>query len=106
MKAGEGGDEDEMVGWHQRLNGHEFERTLGDDEGQGCSPWGHKELDTTEQLNNKTRNYRQYIKLKQLILLSFIYSVSVPSFCKSLESKLVISKDANGGLREGIRMRD
>ena len=73
---------------------------------RACSPWGHKELDTTEQLNNKTRNYRQYIKLKQLILLSFIYSVSVPSFCKSLESKLVISKDANGGLREGIRMRD
>ena len=45
-----------MVGWHCRLNGHEFEQTLGDDEGQGslvcCSPWGHKELDTTEQLNN------------------------------------------------------
>ena len=49
--------EDEMVGWHHRLNGHEFEQTAGDSEGQGslvcCSPWGHKELDTTEQLNNK-----------------------------------------------------
>ena len=36
--------EDEMVGWHQRLNGHEFKQTLGDSEGQGslvcCSPWG------------------------------------------------------------------
>ena len=43
--------EDEMVGRHHRLNGHEFERTPGDGEGQGslvcCSPWGHKELDTT-----------------------------------------------------------
>ena len=39
--------ENEMVGWHHRLNGHEFEQTLGDTEGQGslacCSPWGYKE---------------------------------------------------------------
>ena len=39
--------EDEMVGWHHRLTGHEFEQTLGDGEGQGslacCSPWGPKE---------------------------------------------------------------
>ena len=50
------GSQDEMVGWHHRLNGHEFEQTLGDSEGQGslvcCSPLGCKELDTTEQLNN------------------------------------------------------
>ena len=43
--------EDEMVGWHHQLNGHEYEQTLGDGEGQGsqacCSPWGHKESDTT-----------------------------------------------------------
>ena len=44
---------DEMVGWYYRLNGHEFEQTPGDSEGQGslacCShdPWGHKESDTT-----------------------------------------------------------
>ena len=42
-----------MVGW---FNGHEFEQTLGDGEGQGslecCSPWGCKESNTTEQLNN------------------------------------------------------
>ena len=41
-----------VVGWHHRLNGHEFEPTLGDSEGQGSlagfSPWGGKELDTTE----------------------------------------------------------
>ena len=44
--------EDEMVAWHHQLNGHEFEQTLGD-RGQGslvcCSPWGHKELDMSEQ---------------------------------------------------------
>ena len=43
--------EDEMVGWHHPLNGHELEQTLEDSEGQGslagCSLWGHKELDTT-----------------------------------------------------------
>ena len=48
--------EDEMVAWHHRLNGHEFEQTLGGSKGQGslvcCSPWGPKESDLTEQLNN------------------------------------------------------
>ena len=48
--------EDEMVGWHHRLNGHEFEQTLGDGEGQAslvcCSPWGCNELDGTQQMNN------------------------------------------------------
>ena len=47
--------EDEMVGWHHRLNGHEFEQALGVGDRQGslacCSPWGCKELDTTERLN-------------------------------------------------------
>ena len=46
-----GTTEDEMVGWHHWCNGHEFEQTLGDTEGQGslacCSPWGHKELERT-----------------------------------------------------------
>ena len=46
---------DEMVGWHHWLNGREFKQALGNGEGQGslacCSPWGGKELDTTEQLN-------------------------------------------------------
>ena len=44
-----------MVEWYHRPNGHEFEQTLGDGEGQEslafCSPWGCKESDTTEQLN-------------------------------------------------------
>ena len=51
-----GTTEDEMAGWHHQLNGHEFEQALGGGEGQGslvcCTPWGHKESDTTEQLNN------------------------------------------------------
>jgi len=51
------GPEVEMVGWHHPLKGHEFEQTPGDSEGEGSlvcwSPWGHKELDMTERLNNK-----------------------------------------------------
>ena len=49
------GQEDEMVGWHHRLNGHKFEQAPGVGDGQGslvcCSSWGRKELDTTEGLN-------------------------------------------------------
>ena len=44
-----------MVGWHHPLNGHEFEQGPGVGDGQEslacCSPWGHKESDTTERLN-------------------------------------------------------
>ena len=51
--------EDEMVGWYHQINTHKFEQTLGDGEGQGslayCSPWGHKELDTTERFNNSNK---------------------------------------------------
>ena len=58
LRAEEMVTEDEMVGWHHQLNGHEFEQTVGDTEGQGslvcCSPWSHKELDRTWPLNNKT----------------------------------------------------
>ena len=48
--------EDETVGWHHPVNGHEFEQALGDGEGQGSlacySPRDRKDLDATEQLNN------------------------------------------------------
>ena len=48
--------ENKMVAWHHLLNGHEFEQTPGDGEGQGnltcCTPWGHKESDAAEQLNS------------------------------------------------------
>ena len=50
--------EDEMVGCHHQLNGHESEQVLGDGEEQGSlecyRKWGHKELDTTERLNTHT----------------------------------------------------
>ena len=53
--------EDEMAGWLYRVNELEFEQAPGDNEGQGslacCTPWGHKELDMTEQLNNKKSGY-------------------------------------------------
>ena len=48
-----------MVGWHHGLNGHLFEQALGVADGQRslacCSPWGHKELDTTEHPNYVSR---------------------------------------------------
>ena len=62
--------EDEMVGWHHWLNGHEFEQALGDGEGQGSlacwSPWGLKESDKMQRLNSNTAN--------ELLLMSLISS--------------------------------
>ena len=56
-----------MVGWHHWLNGHEFDKTLGDGEGQGslgcCSPLGHKELDMTEGLSN---NNNELFKIRAI----------------------------------------
>ena len=67
MQEEKGTMEDEMFGWHHRLNGHEFEPALGDGDGQGslvcCSPWGHKESDMTERLNNN--NNHRSINVKQ-----------------------------------------
>ena len=56
LEQGEKGTtEDEMAGWHHRLDGREFEWTPGVGDGQGgmacCNSWGHKEFDTTERLN-------------------------------------------------------
>ena len=55
---GKGVTEHEMVEWHHRLNGHEFEQTSGDSEGQGslacCSAWGHKKSDMTEWATTTT----------------------------------------------------
>ena len=64
--------EDEMVGWHHWLNGHEFETALGVGEGQEglacCSPWGHKESDTTEQLKWTELDYTVHEILQARIL--------------------------------------
>ena len=64
-----------MVGWHHRLNGNEFEQTPGDGEGQGslvcCSPWGCKELDMTQRLNNNNNI------LEELPLIFFFQGLEV-----------------------------
>ena len=66
--------EDEMVRWHHRLNGHEFESTPGVGDGQGglvcCSPWGPKESDTTEQLN-LTEQQTKLVKVMEFQLSYF-----------------------------------
>ena len=55
----EKGQQDKMVAWYHQLNGNEFEEAQGVGDGQGslacCSPWGRKESDTTEQLNNSNK---------------------------------------------------
>ena len=57
-----GTTEDEMVGWHHQLNGHEFEQALGDDDGQGslvcCSPWDRKESGMSGWLDNNNTNIK------------------------------------------------
>ena len=61
---------DEMVGWHHRLNGREFDWTPGVGDGQGglacCSSWGRKELDMTEQLNWTELTKKKNLKKKVL----------------------------------------
>ena len=73
--------EDETVGWHHQVNGHEFEWALGDDEGQGglacCSPWGCKELDVTEWLNNNFIMVVVYGLLLLLFNIRFIRLIHV-----------------------------
>ena len=65
--------EDEMVGWHHQLNGHQFQQALGDSEGQGnlecCSPWGHEVLDMTERLND---NEQQEVRGSMETVMQFI----------------------------------
>ena len=80
--------EDEMVGWHHWLNGHEFEQAPGIGDGQGslacCSPWGHKESDTTERLNwtELKHKFCMHWETKIFVWLTFLwYSL----YCNGLE---------------------
>ena len=76
--------EDAMVGWHHWLNGHKSGQILGDGEGQGsfacCSPWGHRESDTTEWLNsNKWISLPRFdSQLSYLLTLTKLISPSGP----------------------------
>ena len=64
-----------MVGWHHLLNGHEFEQALEVGDGQGslasCSPWGCKESDMTECLNNNSAI--EYLLVIEILLLKASY---------------------------------
>ena len=87
--------EDEMVGWHHQFNGHELVQTSGDSKGQGslacCSPWGHKQSDTTWQLNNNNNNNNilldKFLPLYRQLLLTF----SLEAEMRSLDPKFFLS---------------
>ena len=87
--------EDEMVGRHYGLNGHQFEEAPGDGERQGtlacCSPWGRKELDMTERLNNTTPffNFCFYclpfeVRSKKIITKNEIKELAAYAFLQEL----------------------
>ena len=74
-----GTTEAEMVGWHHRLNGHEFEEAPGVGDGQGslvcCSPLGCQESDTTEQLNNSNHCLSSSASIISLLLLQSFHTL-------------------------------
>ena len=76
----EAATEDKVVGWHHWFNGHESEQTPGDCKGQGslacCSPWGSKELDTTERLNSNNRH--KYIYTHTHVYIYNLFQVIFP----------------------------
>ena len=73
-----------MVRWHHQLNGHAFEQTLGDSEGQGslacCSQWDCKDWDTIQGLNSNNQKFAMKQKLKQNYSLKYKY-VSTTKAC-------------------------
>ena len=79
--------EDEMVGWHHRFDGCEFKQAPGVGDGQGglacCGSWGHKELDTTEQLN-WTESYRTLVFLYQFLISEVYFSIFLSLIPSSL----------------------
>ena len=97
-----GTTEDEVVGWHHRLNGHGFGWTLGVDDGQGglacCSSWGRKESDTTEWLNwTEPRNTATLLELsyhlKYWTLPVLKVAVFLMTFCLSLDDSFLGGRD-------------
>ena len=72
LKQDKRATEGEIVGWHHRLNGHEFGQTPGNSEGQEslacCSPLSRKELDITECLNNNSNNLRMGVRYENIFI--------------------------------------
>ena len=85
-----GKTENEMVGWHHQLRGHEFEQTLGVGDRQGslvcCSPWGRKESDMTERLNNISNPKRWCFKVLHSICQQIWKTQQCPQVGKGLFS--------------------
>ena len=77
------GTEDETVGWHYQLDGHEFEQALGVGDGQGslacCSPWGQKELDMTEQLN--WTDFGEGVDISRIWATTHFLFLTIPGNC-------------------------
>ena len=103
-----GTTEDEMVGWHHRRHGHEFKQAPGVGDGQGglaccCSPWGGKELDTFEWLNNWTE-LREFVRneesqpLPDLLNQNLHFNKVPSSFLCSLKSAVDRKEDQVEGL--------
>ena len=101
-QEGKGMTEDEMVGWHHRLNGHESEQTQGDGEGQGsltyCSPWGRRfwhDL-AIEQPPPQAKYHFRHVPVAPLILMEFLqegaYSVPSNSWAEALTPKVICSE--------------
>ena len=100
-----GTTEDEVVGWHHRLNEHEFEQAPGDGEGQGslecCSPWGRKESDTSEQLNNNNWNQKILfldVPLSRLCLIEEVVQW-LGTICDNMTSKYTTLLDSGKNMR-------
>ena len=86
--------EDEIVGWHHWLNGHEFEQAPGDGEGQRglacCRPWCHKEVDRTEWPNNNNRQENQKQKGCSKILRTKVLILIYSMKCHSIHWNIVV----------------
>ena len=95
-----GTTEDEMVGWHDWLNGHEFEQAPVDDDGQGSlacySPWYHEESDTTERLNNNNKvPLSKAMVNKSMVSSSSVQLSSVAQSCLTLCNPMDCSMPAS-----------
>ena len=87
--------EDEMVGWHYRLYGHEFEQALGIGDGQGrllcCSPWVLKELDKTEWLNWVHNWFSTLTDFMDILVFHYLWAISQPCKLNKADSNVTYS---------------